>query len=66
MGDRVIPDAGRKASIPSGAGRVTLVYALVATLWITVSDLMVAGSSWRLTDPNTLKGLLFVAVTCSS
>ena len=63
LGDRVIPDAGRKASIPSGAGRVTLVYALVATLWITVSDLMVAGSSWRLTDPNTLKGLLFVAVT---
>ncbi len=63
QGDSVSPTPARNPKIPAGAGKVTLAYAIVATLWITVSDLLVAGPAWRPTNPNTLKGLLFIAVT---
>ena len=43
QGDSVSPTPAQNPRIPAGAGKVTLAYAIVATLWITVSDLLVAG-----------------------
>ena len=56
-------ERSRKVKVPSGAGRVALTYAALAAAWITASDLLVEGPAWSLTDPHTLKGYLFVAVT---
>ena len=46
--------------------RITLPYALVATLWILLSDAALSLAGWTLEDSwqvGTLKGLMFVAVT---